>query len=457
MIESTVAGQEAENTAARLPLLSGTALMFAVRLVEYLALGAAGVILARGLGAEGRGLFSLITGLAAMAYAPVGLGVVSAGVYLAGQRRFDQQTLFSNSLAWGLCVGAVYAVATAILLTLQDSAFGLTRGEIAIAVAVGGIGMIGEAAMEFLLARGQMPAYTLVRLVTPLIWLLCLLAVLGLGGLEVGIVAAAWLAVSVVITVIPCLLIGRKLKLSPRVNVKALRQQISFGARGHAGWLLQVLNHRLDIFIVAYFAGAAAVGQYTIGFNMAELTWWVPVALGVVLFPKASTLDPEANSQLSAAVCRRAMLVTLLVTLGLLAVGGPLIILLYGRAFEASLTPFYVLLPSGILYTVHRVLSTSLSAQGMPQASLYGGAVSVPLMIGLDIALISRWGITGAAIASDVAYAVNAAVLLVLFVRVTHLPWSQVLLFNRSDLEAFQSVLQGVSRRRGPEVKPELP
>ena len=456
MIESTAAEQETESTAARLPLLSGASLMFAVRVVEYLALGAAGVILARGLGADGRGLFSLITGLAAMAYAPVGLGIVTAGVYLTGQRRFDQQTLFSNSLAWALCVGAVYAVATAALLALRDSAFGLTRAEIAIALAAGGVMMIGETAMEFLMALGKLPSYTLVRMVTPLIWLLTLLAVLAIGGLEVGSVAVSWLVVSIVITAIPCLFIARRLRLSPRLNVKALRQQVSFGARGHAGWLLQVLNHRLDIFIVAYFAGAAAVGQYTIGFNMAELTWWVPVSLGVVLFPKASTLDAESNSLLSAAVCRRALLVTLLVTLGLLAAGGPLILLLYGRAFEPSLTPFYILLPSGVLYTVHRVLSTSLSAQGMPQASFYGGAVSVPLMIGLDIALISRWGITGAAIASDIAYAVNAAVLLVIFVRVTGLPWSQVLLFNRSDVEAFQSVLPGLSRRRG-QVEPELP
>jgi Na+-driven multidrug efflux pump len=78
----------------------------------------------------------------------------------------------------------------------------------------------------------------------------------------------------------------------------------------------------------------------------------------------------------------------------------------------------------------------------MPQAALYAGLVSLPLTVGLNLFMIPRWGIQGAAIASDIAYAVNAAVILVLFVRVSKLPLPQILLFNGSDFRESRDELK---------------
>jgi len=127
-------------------------------------------------------------------------------------------------------------------------------------------------------------------------------------------------------------------------------------------------------------------------------------------------------------------------------VAHPLVMILFGDEFRDSLVPLYILVPSGIFYTIYKVLSSSLSGQGVPQASLYGGLASVPLLIGLNLVMIPRFGIGGAAAVSDITYGVNAAVMLVLFLRVTRLPVRQVLLFNRSDLLVFRSTLEAAIR-----------
>jgi O-antigen/teichoic acid export membrane protein len=188
--------------------------------------------------------------------------------------------------------------------------------------------------------------------------------------------------------------------------------------------------------LIGAMVGTAGVGHYLVGVNLAELTWWIPLALGTALFPKASAMDTDDNFAMSAVVCRRTLVVTMLAGLGLLALARPAIPIVYGGEFGPSVEVFLILLPSGLFYTVHKVLGSSLSANGMPQATLYAGLVSLPFTVGLNLFMVPRWEIIGAAIASDIAYAINAVVILTIFKRASGLPLSEILLFNRSDVEA---------------------
>jgi O-antigen/teichoic acid export membrane protein len=212
----------------------------------------------------------------------------------------------------------------------------------------------------------------------------------------------------------------------------------------HFGWILQALNHRLDVFLVGYFVGTAGVGYYLVGVNLAELAWWIPLALGTVLFPKVSAMDAEDNFTTSARACRRALAVTAVATLGLLIVVTPLIPVVYGSDFAPSATVFMILLPSGMLFTIHKVLTSSLAANGNPQASLYAGLISLPVTVGLNLLLVPAWGIKGAAVASDIAYAINSTAVLAMFLRASRLPLRTVLVFNSQDWEAVTFTIRNV-------------
>jgi O-antigen/teichoic acid export membrane protein len=147
-------------------------------------------------------------------------------------------------------------------------------------------------------------------------------------------------------------------------------------------------------------------------------------------------MGAEDNFHTSAKACRRTLAVTAVVSVGLLAVAQPMIPVVYGSAFGPSVAVFLILLPSGLLYTVHKVLTSSLAANGKPQTSLYAGLLSLPVTIGLNLLLVPAWGIKGAAVASDAAYAINASAVLFMFLRASRLPLREVLFFNGEDLEA---------------------
>jgi O-antigen/teichoic acid export membrane protein len=391
----------ARARAAKLSLGPTAALLFVARSFQYVAFGVTGVVLARGLGPDGRGVYGLINETAAMAASFPGLG-------------FDV----------------------------------METPELAMALAGAALIMVNEGAVEWLMPLGRPWSYTIVKIFVPLVRLAGILAIVFAADLSTEGAAAVWLASIAAGALLVVALLSRDLRFRPGIDLKALRAQASFGSRIHFGWILQALNHRLDVFLVGYFVGTAGVGYYLVGVNLAELAWWVPLALGTVLFPKVSAMGAEDNFLTSARACRRTLAVTSVASLGLLAVAHPMIPVVYGGDFAPSATVFMILLPSGLLFTVHKVLTSSLAANGKPQASLYAGLISLPVTIGLNLLLVPSWGIKGAAVASDVAYAVNASAVLFLFLRSSRLPLRDVLLFNAEDWEAVTWTVRNVWSRR---------
>ena len=442
MTVSAVSERVEEAPAAKLELTSTAALLFGANAAQYVIIGVTGVILARGLGPDGRGVYGLINESALVMAAFPGAALELAGIYLIGKRRYSLQTVFSNTLSWGLALAALCLLLIPVVLLTGQTVFGMSSVEISVALLGASMITVGDGSREYLLPLNRPLAYTGLTLIPPIIRFGGVVLVVLTVGLSVDRVAVIWLISLAALLCFTIATMTRHVSFRPSVNWKAMRAQVSFGSRSHFGWILQALNHRLDVFMIAAMLGTGGVGHYLVGVNLAELTWWVPLALGTVLFPKASAMDSKSNFEMSATACRRTLVVTLLAGLALLAIAPTAIPLVYGGQFVPSVTVFLILLPSGLFYTIHKVLGSSLSAHGMPQATLYAGLVSLPLTVGLNVLMIPRWGITGAAIASDIAYAVNAAVILVLFVRASRLPLPKILLFNGSDFRVARENLK---------------
>ena len=442
MTVSAVAERLEESPAAKLQLGSTAALLFGANAAQYVIIGATGVILARGLGPEGRGVYGLINETALVMAAFPGLALELAGIYMIGQRRYSLQTVFSNSFSWGLVVARFCLLLIPVVLITGQGVLGMSPAEVSIALVGAALMTIGDGAREYLLPLNRPLAYTGLTLVPPFIRLAGVLVVVLAVGLNVDRAAAVWVISFVALTLFTVTIMRRHVNFRPALDWKALKAQASFGSRSHFGWILQALNHRLDVFMIAAMVGSGGVGHYLVGVNLAELTWWVPLALGTALFPKASAMDSQSNFEMSAVACRRTLVVTAIAGLGLLAVAPTAIPLVYGGNFVPSVTVFLIPLPSGLFYTVHKVLGSSLAAHGMPQAALFAGLVSLPLTVGLNVLMIPRWEIVGAAIASNIAYAVNASVILVLFMSASKLSLRNILVFNGSDLKAARYNLQ---------------
>jgi len=187
------------------------------------------------------------------------------------------------------------------------------------------------------------------------------------------------------------------------------------------------------MFLVAYFLNPSAVGQYAIAVSLAELIWYIPDSISQILFPKTAFSDEKTANSFTPIVCRNTALLTFLASILLFAAASFLIPFVFSERFSPAVLPLRLLLPGVFALGIWKIIVNDLAGRGLPQYKSYGTAVSLVITILLDILLIPRLGISGAAIASSVAYIVTTVLFMYWFLRVTKLQLSFMILPRSSD------------------------
>ena len=206
--------------------------------------------------------------------------------------------------------------------------------------------------------------------------------------------------------------------LVPRWELSVMRATMSFGLRGHIANLFQFFNYRLDMFLVNYFLGPAEVGIYGVAVRVAELLWHLPNAASFVLFPKTAAARVEEINVFTPRVLRYTLGLTTLGAIALALVGPWLIQLVFSAAFSAAYLPMIWLLPGVVLLGGAKILINEMAGRGSPQYNALSAGIGFVATVVLDVLLIPRWGIRGAAWASSISYAMVFAVAFLLYVWV---------------------------------------
>lgn len=415
---------------------AGTILGFVTRVAGYAVAAITGIIVARSLGPHARGVYALVTTVA-ITYASFSeLGISPAGVWVVGQKHGTLKAVLGNNFTWLLGIGGIWTIANLGAAIFQPGWLPDSLDPVHYLVFAGaGVAACGLAMVkDGLLASGSIAGFVLLDFLEPFVrCLLIVTAVLAFGAGINGVLISWWVAI-VLVLLVGLRVLASKVALTVRFDSSTFRKQLGFGVKGYLGWLLQSANYRLDVFLVAAFVGHTELGYYAVAFGAAEMLWQIPFALGTVFFPKVAAMDPAENATVAAETCRRAIFITLFATLTAVVSGRFLIQLAYGHEFSPAITSFYILAPSALLYTVHRVLSSALAARGRPEVTLYGGLASVPITIGLGLLLIPAWGIEGAALTSLAAYSANAICITIIFSMATQKPVQEILFINRLDV-----------------------
>lgn len=195
------------------------------------------------------------------------------------------------------------------------------------------------------------------------------------------------------------------------------------------------------MFLVAIFLDPAAVGYYSIAVGIAEKLWMLPGAIATVLFPRISSIkDNEANN-LTPRVARHTFFIIFVVSLILAPLAKPLIKILFGSVYLPSTVPLLILLPGIIALGGSKILTADLAGRGKPQFGAYSSLISLAVNIPLNLWLIPRWQIAGAAFASSVAYIVATLTVIIAFAKISDKSYFEILLIKKQDFEVYKKFL----------------
>ena len=175
-----------------------------------------------------------------------------------------------------------------------------------------------------------------------------------------------------------------------------------FGVTVAAGFLVLFCLYRADAFLVGAIAGLAAVGTYTAATALSEALLIVPDAVNPALVRMAGGRVGPRKALVPALIGTLVGCGVLAATL--IAVRHPLIELLYGPEYRQVADVLPVLLVASIVVSMWKTVCSFLLGHGNGKLRLQSAAGGLIVMVLVDMVLIPRFGLDGAAAGALIAY-----------------------------------------------------
>ncbi|HUP71164.1 MAG TPA: lipopolysaccharide biosynthesis protein [Acidimicrobiales bacterium] len=383
-----------------------------LRALSY-ALGAAGsVLIARALGPAGRGRYYLPVTVATVAYYLGSLGIERAQFRLWSRREASPGELVTSGAYLAAGLGALAVTVTWVVYALaRSSLLPDVRGvELTIAVSTVPLQIHALLVTGVLIAAGKLALVNRAALLAAVAQTAGLLALFVLDRLTV---VSVLLLYALSITV-PWLVMLGGLRGVARVRLPVpwslMGRQLRLGLQQTPYIVGNFLNLRIDVFLVARFAGVAGVGLYSVAVALAELVWLVSDSVvASVAERQANAPEPEAVD-----VTLRAMRMCLLVSISSAAILGavaPLVVpLVYGDRFGPAARVVWSLVPAVATMALWRAAAPLVTRFAHPGFQSAVATAAVVLNVAANVVLLPELGLVGAGIASSLSYGLGAFV-----------------------------------------------
>jgi O-antigen/teichoic acid export membrane protein len=381
-----------------------------------------GIVTARALGPDGRGVAVALTTVAQLAGFLFALGVAQSLSYFIARRPEDAPSLLTT---WVLMLLPPTALAIAIAELLLPTIFA-TDGEQAIDIGrwfmftiVLVVGL--ELNYGLLLGAHDFFVYNVLRFAQPMLMASSFLVLWWLDALTVE---SALIAPTVGTGLV--LLVGMT-RAVERIGVArpALRLGLTtlwYGIRGQGSTVAANLTARLDVALLPAFVASASVGLYSVATNISLIVYQLSNTFASVVLPAAAR-DRERGQVKVIGSLWTSIAVAGLVALVLALIARPLLGFVYGDDFRDAAEPLVLILPGAVLFAGSSILGAGIYAAGRPftatLAQLLGMIVTV---VGL-FAFLRTGGITAAALVSSASYATVFLAMLVVYKRIAGIPW----------------------------------
>lgn len=172
--------------------------------------------------------------------------------------------------------------------------------------------------------------------------------------------------------------------------------------------ILVDLMNNIDTLLLGVLSVSADVGQYNVAFVLSQTTLLFFQTLGFMYVPEISELHANDKMEQAAMVYRAITKWVLFISIPfiLTAVAFPEFVLtfIYSEDYAAATVPFLILIGGFITHILNGPNHSTLTAFGDTRQIFLFDTVTMVLNIILNLSLIPRFGIAGAAVATTMAY-----------------------------------------------------
>ncbi len=421
---------------------------FASKAIVFVLGAVAGVALARALGPAGRGRYAVLVTIATTASTVSHASVEQSNLYL-WHRGESREALATNSLAVASVNGAAIAAFALLLLLRWWRSAVPTADHHLLLVALGAIPFM-NAAIYFnglVLLDDRVERMNTARVLAAAGQCGSLL-ILWVAGLEsVGSVVLVW-TLSYVLTV-ALLLPGFGVRREA-LSWRGVAAAETLGLKYHVGMAAIFLLWRVDVLLLAARVSAADVGLYGLAVSLAELVYLATDSLTQVTLARQTRGEYDEAARYASTVARVNMVVGAAAMLGISLAAPVLVPLAFGHDFRHAVAPLWALAPGVVALGAIRPVGVVLVRLNRPLAISSMNLAALALNVVLNLVLIPRQGIVGAALASTIAYGALAAASITLLSRTSDVRMADLRPTSADVNRVVTGTLKVLTRRRVP-------
>jgi len=371
-----------------------------------------------------------------------GLGLSS--VYFLGKKIFSPGEIASVSLGFAATIGSIGCI-VASLIVYFFKVPGLERvplGTLILAFVFIPFYNLSDYYFYFLIGFDRIKQFNILSAARNALQLMLAILLIVVGGLRLNGAILSWVGSFAGIALMSYVVIDKLTPIRFGLKPEILKASVSFGIKGYLSRIASFLYYRIDMFILSYFMGAVAVGQYAIAVLIAELLWNIPSSFAPVVMFKSASEDSRARDLLTASACRHTLLICVIAAGCMALLGRPLVRLAFGEEYLPSVLPLIVLLPGTAFLSLGGVLANDFVGRGKQLMNSFAAILTLCINVPLNFLLIPVWGISGASAASTFSYCAGTAFMLVEFLRITGMKPAEVLLPRAGDLNAYRNLVR---------------
>lgn len=413
--------------------------------------GAAGILAARVLGAEGRGQLAAIQTWPIVLGTIASLGLPEALVYFSAKNPRQAGAYAGTATAIAIvsttCAAAIgYVLLPSVLSGQTSEVLSVARRYLLVTILFSG-------GVSFHVLRGlqRFGIWNILRLLPSVAWLGVVVAAWASGGATATSLAYAAIVTAAIVVVPFTVAAVRNVSWPPWPERKLAAPLLRVGMPNVLAVLPQTLNLRLDQMLMIMLFPPRTIGLYVVAVSWSSLTPPVITAVGTVMSPKIAAEESgrERSSYLAIGTRLAVLLASIMIPLMMLLT--PVVLpFLFGPEFRASVPAALILVVASGISAVNRVLQDNLRGCGRPSASLWAEVSGLAFTLLLLLILLRPFELLGAAVASLLAYSTVLVVLVQLARSGQHVRARDLLVPRAQDLRLLVGGAKGLLHRLAP-------
>jgi O-antigen/teichoic acid export membrane protein len=375
-----------------------------------------GVVLARSLGAELRGVYAYITTVTLILMAFAHGSLEQSHIYLH-RLGVSIKGLARGAFQFSLIGGGIVTAISFVLFSWKSSSYDSNplAWNIAFLSIPAGIFSIFTSSLMNISGKAQLATEITLRINVVQLFVIVMLTFTNL--ISITLVIIVW---SLSLWTLALLALKRDFEVLRFNHFQDLIKQLRIGAKYHLGMISIFLLFRVDLLILAKYVEAPEIGKYAIAVAFAETLFLISDSSVMSSLKRLVDSSKTEANLISLNLLRQNTFMLIFSAFAIGTFSKLFFPILFGNSYIGSSDMLLALLPGIVAYGVAKSVFTRINIENSPAKVSAVALTALLLNILLNFVFIPKFGGVGAGIATSISYFFLSAIYLLWF-RSLHL------------------------------------